>query len=122
MRETDTLGKLMMEKLRDEAISFAEGLLSQHWKAPSLKKLQRELKALDKHQRELVLRTVRASIDSGVHAFLFALQEAGEDGRIKIKVNGKDIADSTDGLHGELFTPEGWQARFSAYGEAPKEA
>jgi hypothetical protein len=122
MKELDIFGRLVMEKLRDEAFSFADGLMRQHWKAPRLKKLQRELKGLDKKQADLVTRTVRAAVDAGVHSLLFALQEASQAGTLEIRVEGKNIADLTDGLHGELFTAKGWHARFSQYGIAPDEA
>ena len=120
MKELDLLGKLVMTRLRDEAISFADGLLRHHWKAPALQKLQRDLKALTPAQSALVRRTVRASVDAGVHAFLFALQEAMDAGVVELRVKGKNVAQLTDGLHGELFTSKGWQARFSDFGESPK--
>jgi len=122
MKDLDRFGTLVMEKLRDESISFVEGLLEQHWKAPKLKKLQRDVNKLEPKEREIVLRAARAAIDTGIHSFLFALQEAMENGQMAVLVNGKSIAEQTDGLHGELFTPTGWQARFSQYGEAPEVA
>jgi hypothetical protein len=122
LKERDAFGSLIMKKLRDEAISFADGLLRQHWKAPGLQKLQRNLKSLDPTQADLMKRTIRASVDAGVHSLLFALQEASDSGILEVRVNGKNIATLTDGLHGELFSPKGWQARFSDYGSAPKDA
>jgi hypothetical protein len=122
MKELDTFGKMIMEKLRDEAISFVEGLVRGHWKAPALKKLQRDIKKLDEQQVEVLRRTVRAATDAAVHSLLFALQEAGQDGTLEIRINGKNLAELTDGLQGELFTENGWQARFSDYGVAPGEA
>jgi hypothetical protein len=122
MKELDTFGTLIMKKLRDEALSFADGLMRQHWKAPGLLKLQRDLKGLDQKQADLLKRTTRASVDAGVHSLLFALQEASDSGVLEIRINGKNIATLSDGLHGELFSPQGWQARFSDYGPAPKDA
>lgn len=122
MKELDTFGMLIMKRLRDEALNFADGLLRGHWKAPGLLKLQRDLKGIDPKQVELMKRTVRAAVDAGVHSVLFALQEACDSGVLEIRVNGKNIAALTDGLQGELFSPRGWQARFSDYGVAPKDA
>ena len=34
-------------------------------------------------------------------------------------VDGKSVADLTDGLHGELFTEEGWLSKYSAFGAPP---
>jgi hypothetical protein len=122
MKDLDIWGKLVMERLRDEAISFGDGMQRGHWKAPGLKNLQKDLKKFGKAEAGIVRRAIRASIDSGIHAFLFALQEAGDQGKVEIRINGKSITELSDGLHGELFTPKGWQARFSEFGEAPEEA
>lgn len=111
-----------MENLRDRGIDHLDDLLVGRCKAPSLKKLQRELKNLTKTQQTLVRRAMVESLDSAIHDFLFALQEqADEGGPIRVRVRGKDIAAMSDGLQGELFTEEGWYARFSSHGEPREE-
>jgi hypothetical protein len=51
--------------------------------------------------------------------FLFKLQErAGFEKDIQVLVDGKDIVPLSDGIHGELFGPEGRASRFSLYGES----
>lgn len=121
MSDLDTFGELVVTRLRDETVEYAEGLLAQHWKAPSLKKLQADLAQLPSEHQAVVVRCVRASVDYGIHAFLVGLREALEDGDIAVTVHGKNLLDLSDQLEGELFSEDGWQAQFSKYVEAPEE-
>lgn len=70
----------------------------------------------NEEQISIMRRALISSIDTGIHDFLFKLQQQDEEG-ITIVVNGKNLADISDGLHGELFTEDGWYQRFSEYGE-----
>ena len=120
--ELDVLGQFLMKHLRDRGISKVEGLLTGHWKAPGLKRLQRDLGALTPEQQDLVRRAVISSLDTALHAFLFAVQEQTDlDGPIAITVRGENVARMSDGLQGELVTEDGWFARFSASGEPPED-
>ena len=112
-----------MANLRDRAIEHHDLLAKGHWKAPSLQRLQRDLNALNKKQLSIVRRCVVSAVDAGIHDFLFALQELAEsEDDIQVLVQGENIGKTSDGLHGELFSDEGWYARFSAYGKPPEEA
>ena len=114
----DQFGAFVMEKLRDPGIDHFDGLLAKRWKAPALKKLQRELGALTNARKAVVRQAFVESMDEAIHAFLFALAEESESGgAVRVRVRGKDVASLSDGLQGELFTEEGWFARFSAHGE-----
>lgn len=118
----DTFGAFLMVNLRDRGIDALGSLLAAHWKAPSLQKLQAELQSLTDAQRVLVRRAFVEALDSAIHDFLFALQEESDSGgAVRVRVRGKDVASLSDGLHGELFSEEGWFARFSAHGEPPEE-
>ncbi|MGN7760514.1 hypothetical protein [Paenibacillus sp. 22594] len=48
--------------------------------------------------------------------FLFRIQEQDEEG-IKNNSRWGEHTEISDGLHGELFTEDGWYHRFSKYGE-----
>ena len=120
----DEFGKFVMTHLRDRGIDHLDRLLAAQWKAPSLVKIQDELQALTPEQRGLARRACVQSLDSAIHDFLFALQEQTDlaDAHIAVTVADQNIAAMSDGLQGELFTNNGWYARYSAYGEPPDEA
>jgi hypothetical protein len=116
--EVDKFGQLLVTKLRDTALDFFEGLALGHWKSPSLKRLQAGLAGLSPRQHELVRRCVVACVDRGVHDFLFALGESHDsDSGIQIVVDGRDIAELSDGLQGEPHGEHGWIAKFGKHPE-----
>jgi hypothetical protein len=51
-----------------------------------------------------------------MHDFLFAVQELSDAGQqFEIRVDGENVASLSDGLHGEIFTEEGWIATYSKF-------
>lgn len=120
MDALDKFGRFVMDKLRDKAFGYFEGLVAGLWKSEDAALLQEELARCDPAQVELVRRCVRFAVDSSIHDFLFALQGAGERGDVVVIVEGENVALKSDGLHGELFGEDGWQARFSKFGEPPE--
>src|SRR5262245_16634065 len=116
--ELDLFGSFLMKNLRDRGIDHLDGLLVGHWKAPALEKLQGGLQRMTEAERALVRRAFVTSLGDAIHDFLFALQEESDSGGpIRIHVDGTDVASLSDGLHGEIFSEDGWYARFSAHGE-----
>ena len=115
----DKFGKLIVTRLRDNAIEHFDLLATQHYAAPGLKPLQADLASLTVEQRDIVRRCVISSIDNGLHDFLFGLVEANDaDDGIAVIVDGQNIAELSDGLHGEQFTDEGWVAKFGTFDES----
>jgi hypothetical protein len=119
----DKFGEFVVTKLRDAIIDQADALLSAHWKAPSVQDLQAALQGFTAEQRAIVRRCVVESADSGVHDFLFAMQEEHDaGGGLRVVVDGQIVAAESDGLHGEPFTDDGWYSRFSKHGPHPDKA
>lgn len=117
--EANRFGEFVVKNLWDESVEFYELLAQGHWKAPDLKKLQKDLASLSTKQRAIVRQCVIKSLSAGLHRFLFALGEAHDlDEAIAVIVDGVNIADQSDGLHGETLGPDGWMARFSKYPES----
>ena len=108
----DKFGKFLVENLRDKGIDFAEGLLSNHWKAPSLLDMQNEIANLNDTQKIAFISAITETIDGAMHDFLFALQEINE---IQILVDGQNIVELSDGIHGEAYSDEGWFAKYSRH-------
>ena len=115
----DKFGQFITEKLRDNSIQFAEDVLEGNYKSQRLIELHQQLSSLDDNQKAVALAFVKRVVDVGIHDFLFALVErANSQDDISILVDGEDIIKSSDGLHGEAYTEDGWYARFSRYGES----
>lgn len=112
----DRFGRLVVTRLRDAAITHHDLAVKRHWKAPALQNLQSDLAALSPEQRQVVRRCVIDALDTGMHDFLFALQEMHGHG-VEILVDGENVAALSDGLHGESFSEDGWIARFGKYPE-----
>jgi len=108
----DKFGKFIVENLRDKGIDFAEGLLSKHWKAPSLLDMQNEIANLNDIQKTAFIKAVTETIDGAMHDFLFALQEIKD---IQILVDGQNIVELSDGIHGEAYSDEGWFSKYSRH-------
>ena len=108
----DKFGKFIVENLRDKGIDFAEGLLSKHWKAPSLLDMQNEIANLNDIQKTAFIKAVTETIDGAMHDFLFALQEIND---IQILVDGQNIVELSDGIHGEAYSSDGWFEKYSKF-------
>jgi hypothetical protein len=123
MSDAETLnafGRFLMNRLRDPAIDQVDGLLKSHWKAPALSGIQKELAKLSANEKKLVRRVVVTCIDAALHDFLYAVQEKAEkDCDLEIHVNGENVAEISDGLHGEVYGDNGWAAQFSKHGSPP---
>lgn len=112
----DAFGSLITQHLRDAALRRAEAILCGSLTSPATQALQSEVQSFSPQQCETLRSVVRASVDAGIHDFLFKLQEFSSLGStVKVLVNGQDIASLSDGLHGEAYSNRGWYSRFSAF-------
>ena len=119
----DKFGQFVMENLRDRCIDDFEMLSAARWNAPRVQGLQAALAAFSTEQTAVVRRCVVACIDSAIRDFLFKLQERADfENDIQVFVDGKNVVGLGDGIHGESFGPDGWQATFSRFGQGPDEA
>lgn len=105
-----------MKNLRDQALEDLEMLLRGAWKSPATHDMQNRLGLLTADQRELFREVADRIITTGMHDFLFALQEASDANQgIEVRVDGTNVASLSDGLHGEIFSEEGWIAKHSKF-------
>ena len=118
----DKLGNFLMTRFRDRGIDHFDGLAGQHWQAHGLTSLQNDLATLTNEQRLIVRRAAIDTLDNAIHDLLFAIQENADfENDIQIAVDGVNVVNESDGLHGELFGTDGWKHRFSKHGEPPAE-
>ena len=112
----DKFGKFIVENLRDKGIDFAEGLLKKQWNAPGLLEMQNEIANLNETQKTAFINAITKTIDGAIHDFLFALQEQADfNNDIQILVDGENIVELSDGIHGEAYSDEGWFAKYSLH-------
>jgi hypothetical protein len=122
-RSLDKFGRFVMEHLRDPALECSDRLTAPIRKARRLEALQVELADLSESQRAIVRRCVARCIDTAIHDFLFKLQERADfENDIQVFVDGRNVVKLSDGIHGEPYSEDGWQARFSRYGQGPDRA
>lgn len=114
--EVDKFGKFLVNSLRDGALDFFDGLARGDWKSSSTQDLQASLASLTTDQREIVRQCVATCVDYGMHNFLMALGESlfTKEG-VQVRVDGKDVAELSDGLEAEPCGTDGWIAKFSKY-------
>ncbi len=86
------------------------------WKAPDLQPLQNKVSNLSPDMKATVYELAEDLLTNAMHDLLFAFQEYNDgDVGIEIMVDGKSIAELSDGLHGEIFGKEGWIVRYSKF-------
>src|SRR5262249_5562246 len=110
----DHIGLFITRHLRDNPIDYFDGLVLSKWKAPGLQPLQKALASIPGEYKPIIRQAVISTIDNAIHDFLFNLQEqAGFENRIVLTVDGHNVVEISDGIHGEAYSEEGWYARFS---------
>jgi len=108
----DKFGKLLIEIFKDDGLFWYKKLCKGKIKWDNIQGLQNKVKALDSETQQLFAVYLGQSMISALHDFLHWIDNS-ED--IRIFVDGKNITELSDGIHGELFTSDGWEARFSKY-------
>ena len=114
----EKFGQFITEKLRDNQFRFAEDVLAGKYKSQRLIDLHEQLLLLNEKQKSIALNFVKTVVDTGIHDFLFAIVERADfEGDLNILVDGEDVVQLSDGIHGEAYGEDGWNAKFSKYGD-----
>jgi hypothetical protein len=110
-------GKRIISFVRDDAICDYEQLESGELKPPDDQDLHRRLRSLPKEHIALVREIAIRMVDQTLHNCLWML-EGGEGLELLFKTGDGEVVNLTelsDGLAGELYSEEGWIAKFSKY-------
>lgn len=113
----DLAGERIVHFVRDDAIETYEQTEVGLTKAPQYQSLHRRLSELSEDQRVLVRDAVVKIVDLVLHNFLWVL-EGGEGLELLFRTGYGEVVNLTelsDGLAGELYSEDGWIARFSRY-------
>jgi hypothetical protein len=112
----EKFGAFIVRNLRDKMLHDLDMILHGAWKSPDTQELQKRVASLSDADKLLLRDLVERITTTGMHDLLFALQEESDtDGAIRFFVDGKEVAKLSDGLHGEIFSDEGWIVRYSSY-------
>lgn len=110
----DALGERLMREVRDETISDWAMILDGRMKGERAEHIRERTKCID---RNVLASAIPEVVDSVLHHLLRWLEEE-EDFQLVGHVGtvqSENIAEDSDGLSGELYTDEGWIAKFSMY-------
>lgn len=110
----DQFGTLLMEWVRDWSIEELDNLIHGNEKAPEQKKLGRQFKSLSSVSEEALEKLVPIAVDITLHYFLWLIEENQNLDLVLKTPNGiQSLKSESDGLSGELYSSNGWIARFS---------
>ncbi len=115
MKNIDEFGQLISKGLRDQALGRCEDITERKVKSQECLEINDSLSSLTDEQISVVKRLVTSCVDTGIHDFLYTLDEKQDE--LSVSINGEDIVKESDGLNGELFSDDGWFAKYSKYGE-----
>ena len=105
-------GQYLMTNAYDVAIRQTEWVFTGHGKGPRSRALHERLKGLSADEKAAAQELVREAVIDALHGLLHGLSHDEE--RIQLFFDGEDVAQQSDGLHGDLFV---WMRDLSAYPE-----
>jgi hypothetical protein len=114
----DELGQRLMRELRDETISDWQMILNGQMKGERANRIREVTNDLNRESLESAIPEV---VDSVIHHLLRWLEE-DEEFRLSANVgvdSVSSVADESDGLSGELYTAQGWIAKYSEFNPPP---
>ncbi len=114
----DKGGEFIVKNLFDKGLNNMFIMMEGGFNAPPLQDLQNDLMQFSQKQKDIIKDLVINVMTAATHDFLFRLQEESDAlGEVSLRVDGEDIGKHSDGLHGEIFTEEGWLSRYSKYAD-----
>lgn len=116
----DYFGQKFIKHARDQAIFIFESTLSGEMKSERSITLSNELKCFDENQIDILRKAIFMSIDEAIYNTLDMLEQNEESMKLFISKEGngeRNVVKISDGLSGELFSEDGWIAKFSKHRE-----
>lgn len=110
----DKFGQILIQNVRDESISDWKMIVTGQMKSQRAQSIRDKLSGLTDEQRQVFLSMISEVADTVLHHLLQCLEEE-DDIELAITADGnrvQSLRDVSDGLPGELYTDEGWIARF----------
>jgi hypothetical protein len=112
----DQFGAYLMEWVRDWSIEDLESVIRGNGKSPGQKELANFFKALPSDSQDACEKLVPMAVDITLHYFLWLIEENQNLDLVMKMPNGiQSVKNESDGLSGELYSSNGWIARFSKH-------
>lgn len=111
----DQFGKHLIQDVRDRAIEDLDKTLAGEMKGRSAARIMQIIES-ETNCLDLIKRLVPYYVDLTIHKVLAALEEAPVSITYHLPSGESvNIKAATDGLSGELYSEDGWIARFSSF-------
>ncbi|MGI9573310.1 hypothetical protein ACRYJU_04415 [Alloalcanivorax xenomutans] len=116
----EKFGQILISEVRDEAIEKFEMVASGRIKSELAQKIHQKLSVFSDDEKKTIRDVVVSSIDDVIHNILWMIEQREED--VSLLCGGKgvkkeDVNKLSDGLSGEIYSEDGWIAKFSRYKE-----
>lgn len=111
----DKFGESLMVNVRDYSITQWNKTINGQLKGKTAQRIRPMISELSGDQKEILLSLVPEIVDTVLH-HLLVLLEQDEDINVEVAAEGErmsSLREASDGLAGELYTEDGWIARFS---------
>jgi hypothetical protein len=122
-KSLDHFGKFIAQRVRDSSIRHWDIVFEGKMKDEESQRLFQIFSEFGESEKEFIHQIIPMIVDTTLHHILWGLEEESlgleeSEGNIKVAVRTDqgtvdDIAEVSDGLAGELYTEDGWIARFS---------
>lgn len=106
----ELFGRLFMKEVRDRSIRIFDKKIQGLMKDESSILFSERVNKLNPDERSLIYEMIPEVVDLCMHNMLVLFDESDE---YRILSDDGDLGMLSDGLAGELYSPDGWIARFS---------
>ncbi len=117
----EKFGQILISEVRDEAIDKYQMIAAGTMKSVPAIELHNKLNNFTEDQLSIIRQVVVGSIDDVVHNFLWMLEQHEDDIDIFCSEDEdstkENVRELSDGLSGEVYTDDGWIAKFSNHKE-----
>lgn len=115
----EKFGNILITQVRDQAITQYDKTVAGKMISDISPTLSKDLSNFTEEQLLLIRKLIVGSIDSVIYNFLWMLEDNEDEIELIYSDETKkiNINQLSDGLSGEIFTEDGWIAKYSKYKE-----
>lgn len=106
----ENFGEKFISMVRDNTIETFEKMFDGRMKGMTAQEVRDKISVFDAQEKDILLWLLSQTVDYCMHNMLFMLEETPE---MEVFYDGENIVEESDGLAGELYTEDGWIAKYS---------